>query len=257
MIVLENRMGSLFTRSVFTLFLLAHFINSIKIKQNGAKSLLSRLTGSSAGVLNLNLKSGEANAIEENNSDSSLKNSRISVLFANKNKSGLLLRGNANGKTATTSDHDVEIEGSKAKTKSSNSAATVLESLGGKGAATSLTTGGTNLASDASEATEKREAATISELEGLGTTSTASETKGVLVESPLGTSGLQSGNTESKMNVEEGIGNTETANEHQMKLDTLEAKATTLSSSSSSVEILGKGSADTMCDLSNSIDLPK
>jgi len=179
------------------------------------------------------------------------------VLLANKNKSGLLLRGNANGKTATTSDHEVEIDGSFAKTKSSNSAASILESLGGKGAATSLTTGGTNLASDVSEATEKREAATISELQGIGTTSTATESKGVLTESPLGTSGLQSSNTESKMNIEEGIGNSETANENQMKLDTLGAKATTLSSSSSSVEISGSGCADTMSDLCNSIDLSK
>jgi hypothetical protein len=250
-------MGSLITRSVITIYFFAHFINSIKLNQNDAKSLLSRISGSSAGVTNVKLKSGEATAIEENNSDSSLKNGKISALLAKKNQSGLLLRGSASGKTATTSDHEAEVDGSKAKTKSSNSAATILESLGGKGAATSLTTGGTNLQSDDSEATEKRETATISELEGLGTASTGGDTKGVLLESPLGTSGLQSGNNESKMNVEEGAGNTETANENQMKLNTLAAKASTLSSSSSSVGILGNGNADTMSAHTNSIDLAK
>jgi hypothetical protein len=255
-------MGSLFSRTIIVIGFMSLIVNSLKIQKqlnarNQARSLLNRLIGSSSGATNLKLSSGEASAIEDNTNQSSLENSKFVALSGGVNQSGLLLKGNSSGQTATAGNHDVQVEDDIAIAKGSNAAVSIINSLRGNSLSTSLTKGGSQITSDNTAATETRETATISEINGIGNATTTSDSSGSLQIDESQASGDQSGTTETVLEVEEGSGNSEIADEHSMDIESEGLKASTFSSSSGQVQINGSGTAQILSNNSNKIDIFK
>lgn len=254
-------MGGIFSRSII-IGLLSIFATSIKIQkqrssESHARSLLNRLNGSSSGATNLSLRSGEASAIEDNTNQSSIENSKFVALSGGVNQSGTILKGDSSGQTATAGKHDLQVEGPLARGRGSNSAVSILNSLGGRAVSTTMTRGGSQIASDDTAGTETRETATINEIDGLGTATTTSDNTGSIEVDDYQALGAQSGAAETNLVVDEGYGNSEIADEHSMDMDTDDVKASTYSSSSGQVEINGTGNAQVISDKSNTIDIMK